>query len=305
MENIVIQVFKKWCERNSIEINTICFDGLLLMNKIDTQDVQDYIKKELNIEVQIVEKEMDEDLNLDKYIVKEYITKYDDEIFFNSNIDITKEDYYWIDFEKKYCYTIFDSYIELCKEAVKDIPRVLAKLTMGKGFYVKKEHSDLLCSVVKLKDLDRIAFQYKGGKPEIQSISIDKLYINLKLPLYSHPDIILDKNIKSNAYNMFKGIQASKVDYIDHTLINDFFIHLKDIICNGSQDEFHFFNSWIRWIIIHPHIKSKVFTFLYSGEGYGKTSIGDLLSKYIFGHSASYICAGLESVVGNFNRHLE
>jgi len=321
MENIVIQVFKKWCEKNEIDINTICFDGLLLMNKIDTQDVQDYIKKELNIEVQIVEKEMNEELNLDKYIAyknienkyleKEYITKYDEEIFFDSNIDITREDYYWIDFEKKYCYTIFDSYIELYREAVKDIPRVLAKLTMGKGFYIKKEHSDLLCSVVKLKDLDRIFFQYKGfkcdkeGKPEIQTISIDKLYINLKLPLYSHPDIILDKNLKSNAYNMFKGIQASKVDYIDYTLIDDFFKHLKDIICDGNQDEFHFFNSWIRWIIIHPHIKSKVFTFLYSGEGYGKTSIGDLLSKYIFGHSASYICAGLESVIGNFNRHLE
>jgi hypothetical protein len=106
MENIVIQVFKKWCEINEIEINTICFDGLLLMNKIDTQDVEDYIKNELNIEVQIVEKEMNEGIELNSYedFKKENVKEEYDYSKADFLIDKLNEE---VDFQDFYSYNKF------------------------------------------------------------------------------------------------------------------------------------------------------------------------------------------------------
>jgi hypothetical protein len=238
---------------------------------------------------------------------------YEDEIIFNNEIDIDKDDnYYWVDFERKYMNTIFNSYNDLKQNVIKDLPRVLAKITFGKGYYVKKEHSDCLCAIIKMKDMKRIVFKYedsiKNKKGQILTetinIPLDTLYNECRLPLYSHPDIIVDKDEKSNAYNIFKGIKASKTENIDNDLINQFFHHIKSIICNDNEECSHFFISWLRWIMIRPHIKSKIFVFLYSLEGYGKSTIGKFLSNFVFGDSASLTVAGLENVIGSFNNHL-
>jgi hypothetical protein len=186
------------------------------------------------------------------------------------------------------------------------------KITLGKGFYIKKEHNDALCDLIPIKDMKRIVFKYnssfrnKKGQDvnDILTVKLDDIYTDCRLPLYSHPDMILDKNMKSNAYNIFKGIKASKVEKIDMDLINKFFTHIETIICNDNKEATHFFISWMRWIMIHPHIKTKIFVFLFSKEGYGKSTIGDFLSHHIFGDTASHISAGLDSLTSCFNKHL-
>jgi len=234
------------------------------------------------------------------------------EIIFNNKVDIIKEDYYWVDFESKYLYTIFDSYEDLKQNIIKDLPRVLVKILYSKGFYIKKEHENDLCNIVKIEDMKRVVFKFnqsfkdKKGRimTDIQTISLNDIYIECNLPVYSHIDIILDKNKKTKAYNTFKGIKATQKDKFDMDLINKFFKHIEDIICNDNKEAGHFFISWMRWIMINPHIKSKVFMFLFSGEGYGKSTIGDFLSNFVFGDNTSYICSGLDSITKHFNKHL-
>jgi len=83
MENIVLQCMKKWCDMNDIGIGTLCFDGMLLKKKIDIENLENYIKSELGIEIKIVEKEMNEDINLEMYetfkkeALKEALKDYD------------------------------------------------------------------------------------------------------------------------------------------------------------------------------------------------------------------------------------
>ena len=234
------------------------------------------------------------------------------EVVFNNEIDINKEDYYWVDFEKKYLYTVFDSYEDLKQNIIKDLPRVLVKILYSKGFYVKKEHENDLCNIVKIEDMKRVIFKFnqsfkdKKGRvmTDKQTISLNDIYIECNLPVYSHIDCILDKNKKTKAYNTFKGIKATQKDKFDMTLIDKFFKHINDIICNKHKEAGHFFISWMRWIMVNPHIKSKVFMFLFSDEGYGKSTIGDFLSEYIFGDNTSYICSGLDSITSHFNKHL-
>lgn len=252
-------------------------------------------------------------IEYNKLFNKKTVQNLENNIIFNNTIDIKKEDdYYWVDFERMYIYTIFENLDELKQNIIQDLPRVLSKITLGKGYYIKKEHKDSLCDVVPIKDMKRIIFKYnsefrnKKGQNlnDTLHISLDDIYTECRLPLYSHADMILDKNIKSNAYNIFKGIQAIRTTNIDMNLINKFFTHIETIICNDNKEASHFFISWLRWIMIYPHIKSKVFVFLYSLEGYGKSTIGDFLSQYIFGDTASHIGAGLDSITGHFNKHL-
>lgn len=236
----------------------------------------------------------------------------DEEIVFNDTIDIKKEDnYYWVDFERKYMNTVFPSYEDLKENIIQDLPRVLVKITYQKGFFIKKEHKHSICDLIQIKDMKRINFKYleerivnKKVFSETNQIGLDALYNECRLPLYSHPEMILDKNIKTTAYNLFKGIQAVKVKEINKDLIDKFFHHLFFIICDENVEASHFLISWIRWIMLYPEIKSKVFVFLFSDEGFGKSSLGNFLSEFVFGETASYICAGLDSLTGKFNKHL-
>ena len=229
--------------------------------------------------------------------------------------DISKEDnYYWVDFEREYIGKVFESFYTLKAGIIKDLPRVMVKITYGRGFFVKKEHKDDLCNMVPITDMKRIWFKYnivvkkkKEKKTEIAEISLDAIYTECKLDLYSHYDIILDKeNVDKNTYNGFKGIKAVEVnkEYVDMALINKFFTHIESIICNDSKECSHFFISWLRWIMINPHIKSKVFMFLFSEEGYGKSTIGKFLYEFVFGETASYTCSGLDGLTRHFNKHL-
>lgn len=311
-----LEIFKKWSEndydnydekhieltwnRYPIDNNTV--DNLRFIACNDNPE-QYYELYPQNIEVK----------NEYANIVFEEENIVENEIVFNTAIDIKKEDnYYWVDFERKYINTIFRDFEDLKQNIIQDLPRVLSKITLGKGYYIKKEHKDALCDLIPIKDMKRIVFKYnstfqnKKGQnvSDTLKISLDDLYTECKLPLYSHPEMIVDKNIKSNAYNIFKGIQARKIKDINIDLVKKFFIHIETIICNDNKEASHFFISWIRWIMVHPEIKSKVFVFLFSQEGYGKSTIAEFLYKYIFGDTASYVGTGLDSITGHFNKHL-
>lgn len=58
MENIVLQCMKSYCDKENIKIGALCFDGLLVKNKIEIEKLENYIKTELGIKIKIMEKEM-------------------------------------------------------------------------------------------------------------------------------------------------------------------------------------------------------------------------------------------------------
>lgn len=105
MENIVLQCMKKWCDKNDIKVGALCFDGMLLKKKIEIEKLENYIKSELGIEIKIVEKEMNEGIDLKMYesFKKEALKDY----------DYSKVDYYIekldkeIDYEDIYSYQKF------------------------------------------------------------------------------------------------------------------------------------------------------------------------------------------------------
>jgi len=105
MENIVLQCMKKWCDSQNIKIGTLCFDGLLLKEKIEIEKIENYIKSELGIEIKIVEKEMNEGIDLGMYesFKKEALKDY----------DYSKVDYYIEKLDKEIDYDDIYSYKKL------------------------------------------------------------------------------------------------------------------------------------------------------------------------------------------------
>ena len=105
MENIILQCMKKWCDSQDVKVGTLCFDGMLLKEKIEIEKLENFIKSELGIEIKIVEKEMNEGINLEMYesFKKEALKDY----------DYSKVDYYIekldneIDYDDIYSYQDF------------------------------------------------------------------------------------------------------------------------------------------------------------------------------------------------------
>ncbi len=297
MENIVLQCMKRYCDNHNVAVGTLCFDGLLTKSQIDCEDIQNYIKQELGIELRIVEKPMDDGIDMEPYIKKKLGLDID-----VSKIRIDKDDdYYWTDFVREHN-KVFDGYDELCLNIKKNVPRVLAMLTMGRGFYLKKESNCNLYNLLGINEL-KVYFKYNNGK-KVKTVSLEDIYTELELPLYSQPEMSIKEGIDRNSYNIYSGIQAIRVPYIDMELIQKFMDILFTLYCNEDQECFHFLKSQLRWMMVHPDVITKVFTILYSKQGYGKTTLSKFMMDFVFGHRNSITISGIKELTCHFNKHL-
>jgi hypothetical protein len=88
MENEVLQNMIEFCNLKDVKISTLCFDGLLIENKlIDLDEMSEYVKYKTDIEVKIVQKHMDKDISLE--IPTNFIKSND--IYVNPDIFLCKE----------------------------------------------------------------------------------------------------------------------------------------------------------------------------------------------------------------------
>jgi len=66
MENNVLQSMIEFCNLKDIKVSTLCFDGLLIENKlINLNEMSEYVKYQTDIDVQIIQKHMDKDISLE------------------------------------------------------------------------------------------------------------------------------------------------------------------------------------------------------------------------------------------------
>ena len=56
MENIILQCILKYCRRNKITVGTLCFDGLLVKDKVEVEKLEEFIFSELGMKLEIIEK---------------------------------------------------------------------------------------------------------------------------------------------------------------------------------------------------------------------------------------------------------
>ncbi len=122
MENIILQCILKYCRRNKITVGTLCFDGLLVKDKVEVEKLEEFIFSELGMKLEIIEKDMDKGLDLTSYE--------------KCDVNSVKSD----NTDKNKTYDFFDT--TLIQEENCGV-FVLNKLIKNKVIYYHKKHNEL------------------------------------------------------------------------------------------------------------------------------------------------------------------
>jgi len=128
--------------------------------------------------------------------------------------------------------------------------------------------------------------------------NIDGKKVNLFPTLYDnciqknkYSAFIFEPELKkrSDAYNLFRGFKYDneKIQF-DQSKIQTYLNHIK-FICNGDEEVYNYFISWMAHVIQKPGTKTDVAIVIYSlVEGIGKNIIWDGFAKLLEGYAAKF-----------------
>ena len=261
-----------------------------------------------------------------------FIKPIEEEIIRTANICPfdAKDPYCWIDFDRDYSTTVFKSLDSLKRKLKKDLPRVLAFITEGGSLYVKKDDcSEKLTSYVKSnnmkflwfnikyydmekteKPVDKRTKEYKNSDKEpvfikkevVKSISLGSEDLKSLIPRYGSLTIDPD-NLDTNKFNLWRGLQAQKVNSVDMEKVQPFLDFCENIFQNKLET--NYFLSYLRSMCVDPGSKLRTGLFFYSkSHGVGKNFIQNLFYKFILGEAIVTEISGLGELVANFNSYL-
>jgi len=300
-EGIILNHMSDFAKSAGFNIGALCFDGLMLYknSNIDLQqfliDMEKYIHSKVGLDLKIVEKEMTEGIDLSRFNIPE---------------DEPVDTYIWTDFLYD-ARKVFDSLSDLMDFFKANFPRVCKKINIGTGFYLKKEHMGLLHNNTTVKELDKsVKFYYlvtntnaNGKESEKQIIiTLGDLFEKCHLTIYSHV-VCHPKNNNSRALNTWIPLKADKMRYPTLSKVQPLLDFIRDIICDGNQEMYKYFLTWIRQICLTPENKTGKVIVFQSRPGSGKGSLVDWMTKHIFGESCATNMK-LEALTSKFNSKL-
>ena len=299
MENNILM--KMWNYFGKPNDAVLCFDGIMLdKNKsYDLEGCCEYIKKSLGITINLKIKEMDEGFELDEILNYEEISiddikgfdskdKYLYNHFVNEYSDKTKE---WEDYES------------LQAEILPKVKKVIAYISMGKGFYIKKldtnKHIHDMCPA-KASDL-QLKFKIKDQK-EIKLTEF--IHQNSNQLVYSttccKPN---SEDVEEFQFNFWTGYKAKMVEHVDMNLINPILDLLKVVWADNDKDVYKVLLYFWSELLKNPQdLPNKENAILLIGQqGIGKDFVVNFFQNYVIGENLVGRLTGIESAVGSFN----
>lgn len=299
MENEILMLMWNFfgCPSDAV----LCFDGIMLdkTKKYDLNKCSNYIKETLGIDMKLKIKPMDEGFEIDNIISYDEISIEDIKGFDNM------DSYVYNDFINEYSDQTkeWDSYEELQNEILPKVKRVLAYISMGKGFYLKKldteEHIHDM-SPAKGSDIN-LRFKIKDDK-DIKLT--DFIQRNSNQLVYSttccKPN---PKHVKKYQFNFWPGFKAKKVDTVDMNLIEPILDILKVVWANNDETVYKVLLYFFSEMLKHPErLPNKENAILLIGDqGIGKDFIVDFFEEFVIGNNLTARLTGIESAVGQFN----
>ena len=338
LENQVLQYITKYCETLNIEVGALVFDGLMIYKhnfedknglEVFLSNLEEYIFENLNINLKIVEKEMNEGINLSEYnrdyyfdLVNQDIENKKKELEYSPYEFETEEErnkYIFNDFYQYIQNNTFRDEIDLQNFFKARLPVVLKRVNYQKGFYIKKdgEEAESYNNIIKLKEhiLETLQFYYYDyeiidKRTKIadyrkieKSKTLNELMRECKIPTYSKVVVRPDNKLNNEyEYNMWIKMKGDRSVEIDMNKINPILEYIKDVIANNNDDVYRYMVSWIRHICKYPHIKTKVVPILYTlKQQTGKGTLANWLIENVFGRHCSTSTTGFDRIVDKFN----
>jgi len=108
-------------------------------------------------------------------------------------------------------------------------------------------------------------------------------------------------------FNCFSGFMHDRQpDFqIDHSLINGYLDHIKDVWCAGNEALYEATIKQFAHFVQKPNVKTQTCLVAMGREGCGKNRPIDLLSKHVLGSQYIAEVSKMDKVVGRFNAMLE
>ena len=255
-------------------------------------------------------KSIEDDKDLSKEIIDALKEKHKTKSSIPQTQTFDKNDSFcYLDFDKKYRGKVFKSKKELVDEILPDINRVMARVTEGNFYIVKKDNcTDKLCTVNDLKKFaSDLFFRYIRDEKTFE-YSL-KLFIKdnaTNMRQYSEFTTNPVSN-NPNAFNLWPGFKAKLIDDDNVPqrvkIILDF---MKEVWCSDDIKLYDYLCTWMYYLCKYPQIKTRVIIYAYSLEHQvGKNTLTDLLINHVLGRAIADEVNGVEPITGTHNQCLQ
>ena len=136
----------------------------------------------------------------------------------------------------------------------------------------------------------------KDGKPITQSLA--KYWLNHPRRRQFNYMRFMPQGDKEGVYNLWRGfsVEPREGDF------SVFVQHLKENICGGNKDYYHYLIRWMARTVQYPATPGEVAFVMRGSKGVGKSIVATIFGR-LFGRHYMHI-ANPSHLVGNFNAHL-
>lgn len=108
------------------------------------------------------------------------------------------------------------------------------------------------------------------------------------------------KGAPADAYNIWHGWAVQP----DPNASCDLFLaHVRDVICDGSERDYHWLLGWMAHLVQHPQQKPSTAVVLRGDKGAGKDTVGHYLGALFPRHHVTI--SQPDHLIGRFNAHME
>lgn len=231
------------------------------------------------------------------------------------------DQYKWNNFKYDCQSQDFHSLESACEYIAKRINRVLARVTTGNGFFLKKDKAHL---VTKVKDIAGKAgcdftITYTSWKvdkrntrnpkppvPEDKETKLSKIIDKVDiLADYTTCNYYKDPSTcPEGDFNQWEGVKAKRIEQTEESrqCIKPVLDILHELYADGDEQTYRWLLAYFKEIIVGARRPNGVCLFLYSKlHGAGKNTFIDWFRSYVVGDHASHTFTGLAQACDKHN----
>jgi len=291
-ENQVLKVMVESLERQGFQVSALCFDGCMhVINGRDADLVAmaEEVRTQLGYTVEILYKPMEEGLQIPE----------------GPHELVVSENYHWIEFAEGL--VVFED--EGCLKAylTMNVPRVLSRIELGNGYWLKKNGRFNEFDPSKLDSINSVRFmEGEDENRRMRRIPLGQYLLDNRMVRRYTREVFEPSGVcQPNELNIYTKLKAD-VEYTqrpeDVEILRKINYFLYQVIANGVPESYEYLMKWLKTAIITPHLRTKIFIVLYSFKHQvGKGSFVNFLVDRVFGEKLAGTVTGLDPITQKHN----
>jgi hypothetical protein len=184
---------------------------------------------------------------------------------------------------------------DVLNDVINDATKVIAHITQGKGFYIKKLKNGTLDIV---GDLGSSSFKLTDHK---SSIKIEDVIKASSIKSYGNIKCILDDSCDYDDFNLWTGFQAKRVDIsIESEGLKAMKLFIMESWANNNMEHYNYIISWFAGLFTNLSGINRVALAMVSPQGTGKGTLLEFMELLLRRNNISTV-NGVSEITGKFN----